>query len=320
MKNLDKIAEEVRNLARADVLKLMSNEQEAAKSFEDFAARPDDEIDFVARISGVPEHQFPVYRAMIRCEENEYFNKVSELSGILQSGDVILVTGKKFRSKALVAAQIPFYAKARASHVAMVHADFICIDANPGVGVKHHTIAEVLGDVEDNWRIIRFNSLTDENRDRMLIKCAYYLQQPYSIRPTNGAGAKFSYCSELVSKVYRDSKVRCIKVPQGILVNPCHFDRLADRGEVCQDITETVRPFVPFLQEYKEMMAMQAHALIAGLKLNRYRDKQRKDLLAGVQAQARAGDLSHESLVKVAQGIQQMEGKMNFRFWDSIAR
>lgn len=320
MKKLEEVAEEFRNLARADVFKLMANEEKAAKSFEEFAAKPDEEIDFVARISGVPEHQFPVYRAMIRRQENEYFSKIIEFSGILQSGDVILVTGKKFRSKALVAAQIPFYSKARASHVAMVHADFVCIDANPGVGVKHRTIAEVLSDVEDNWRVIRFNAVTEDDRDRMLTRCAYYLQQPYSIRPTNGAGIKFSYCSELVSKVYRDSKVRCIKIPQGILVNPCHFDKLADKGEVCQDITETVRPFLPFFQEYKEMMAIQAHTLIAGLKLNRYRDKQRKDLLAKVQAQARVGNLPHESLVKVAQGIQNMEEKMNFRFWDSINR
>ncbi len=318
--NLEEAAEEARNLARADVFKLMANEENAAKSFEQFAARPDEELDFMARISNIPEHQFPIYRALIRGEENEYFSKIVELSGVLQSGDVILVTGKKITSKALVAAQIPFYTKVRSSHVAMVHADFICIDANPKVGVKHRTIAEVLGDVEDSWRIIRFNAVNEENRDLMLARGAYYLQQPYSIRPTNGAASKFSYCSELVSKVYRESKVRCVKVPQGILINPCHFDKLADKGEACQDITETVRPFIPFFQEYKEMMAMQAHALIAGLKLNRYRDKQRKDLLAQMQAQARAGKLPHEALVKVARGIEGIEEKMNFRFWDSTPR
>ncbi|WP_145997241.1 hypothetical protein [Pseudomonas guariconensis] len=149
-------------------MKLMADEEKAKKAFQDFAAAPDEILDFVARMSGVPEHQFPVYRAMARGEENEYSTKIVELSQILQTGDVILVTGKKFKSKALVAAQIPFYGKARASHVAMVHANFVCIDANLGVGVKHHTIAEVLSDVEDNWRIIRFNVVTEEHRDRML--------------------------------------------------------------------------------------------------------------------------------------------------------
>ncbi|WBM48170.1 YiiX/YebB-like N1pC/P60 family cysteine hydrolase [Pseudomonas putida] len=320
MENFEELAEKARNLARADVLKLMANEEEAGKAFEEFAARSDDDLDFVARISGVPEHQFPIYRAMVRREENEYSSKLAELCQILQTGDVILVTGKKFRSKALVAAQTPFYTKARASHVAMVHADFVCIDANMGVGVKHHTIAEVLSDVEDNWRIIRFDAVTDEHRDRMLMRGAYYLQQPYSIRPINGAGTKFSYCSELVSKIYRDSRVRSIKVSKGVMVNPCHFDRLADKGEVCKDVTESVRPFVPFLREYKDMIAMQAHAMVAGLKLNRYRDKQRKDFLASAQAQARKGNMSHETLVKVAKEIQNMEEKMNFRFWDSIPR
>lgn len=320
MIHLEEAEEAVRNLARADVFKLMANEEEAAKSFEKLAARPDDEIDFMARMSNIPEHQYHVYRAMIRGEENEYFSKMAELDGVLRSGDVILVTGKKITSKALVAAQIPFYAKVRSSHVAMVHADFICIDANPGVGVKHRTIVEVLSEIEDSWRIIRFNAVTEENRDLMLARGAYYLQQPYSIRPTNGASSKFSYCSELVSKVYRESKVRCVKVPQGILINPCHFDKLADKGEACQDITETVRPFIPFFREYREMMAMQAHAMIAGLKLNRYRDKQRKDLLAAVQAQARAGKLPHETLVKVARCIESIEEKMNFRFWDSTPR
>ncbi|OYT76824.1 YiiX/YebB-like N1pC/P60 family cysteine hydrolase [Pseudomonas sp. PGPPP2] len=320
MKGLEELAEEVRNMARADVLKLMADEGKTAKAFEDLAAAPDESIDFVARMSGVPEHQFPVYRAMVRREENEYSSKIAELSVILQTGDVILVTGKKFKSKALVAAQTPFYSKARASHVAMVHANVVCIDANMGIGVKHHTIAEVLSNVEDNWRIIRFNTVTDEHRERMLLRSAYYLQQPYSIRPINGAGAKFSYCSELVNKIYRDSGVRSIKVSKGVMVNPCHFDRLADKGEVCQDITESVRPFAPFFREYKEMIAMQAHAMVAGLKLNRYRDKQRKELLAEAQAQAKAGNLPHETLVKLAQGIQNLESKMNFRFWDSIPR
>ncbi|POA81645.1 hypothetical protein C1882_24450 [Pseudomonas sp. FW305-E2] len=119
-----------------------------------------------------------MYRSMARGEEKEYSTKIVELSQILHTGDIILVAGKKFKSKALVAAQIPFYAKARASHVAMVPANLVCIDANLGVGVNHHTIAEVLNGVEDNWRIIRFNVVTEEHRDRMLIRGAYYLQQP----------------------------------------------------------------------------------------------------------------------------------------------
>lgn len=99
MKGLEVLAEEVRNIARADVLKLMADEGKAAKAFEDFAAAPDESIDFVARMSGVPEHQFPVYRAMVRREENEYSSKIAELSGILQTGDVILVTGKNLNPK-----------------------------------------------------------------------------------------------------------------------------------------------------------------------------------------------------------------------------
>lgn len=320
MKNLEAFMDIARNHARADVFKVMSNEKDAAKALDQLKALPDEQLDMMAALGGIADHQLPVYRAMIRGEENEYLSKMKEFDGVLQSGDVILVTGKKLRSKALVAAQFPFYTKARASHVAMVHADFICIDANPGVGVRNRTIAEVLDDVEDNWRIIRFNAVTVENRDSMLQKCAFYLQQPYNIKPKKGAGAKFSYCSELVSKVYQDAKVRCIKVPKGVLVNPCHFDRLADKGEVCQDITDTVRPFVPFLREYQAMLAMQAKLFISGLELNRFRDKERKDLLANLQGLARSGSLPHETLVKVASQIQAIEEKMNYRFWDSTPR
>lgn len=320
VKNLEELMDMARNQARADVFKVMSNEEEASKALDQFKSLPDEHLDSMGLISGIPEHQLPIYRAVIRGEDNEYLAQMKEFDGVLQSGDVILVTGKKFRSKALVAAQFPFYTKARASHVAMVHADFICIDAMPGEGVQNRTIAEVLDDVEDNWRIIRFNAVTEENRDRMLQQCAFYLQQPYSIKPKKGAGAKFSYCSELVSKIYQDCKVRCIKVPKGVLVNPCHFDRLADKGEACQDITETVRPFLPFLRDYKAMLAMQAKVFIGGLQLNRYRDKERKDLLASVQGLAKSGRLSHEALVAVANQIEAMEGNMNFRFWDSIPR
>ncbi|MFB8830292.1 hypothetical protein ACE0DR_15465 [Azotobacter sp. CWF10] len=62
------------------------------------------------------------------------------------------------------------------------------------------------------------------------------------------------------------------------------------------------------------MLAMQAKVFIGGLQLNRYRDKERKDLLASVQGLARSGSLPHETLVAVAHQIQAMEGKMNFRF------
>lgn len=323
MKNsLEDLVDMALNQGRASVFKVMSNEEKAAEALNQLKSLPDEQLDIGGLISGIPEHQLPIYRAMIRGEENEYFAKLKELDGVLQSGDVILVTGKKFESKALVAAQFPFYTKARASHVAMVHADFICIDANLGVGVKNRTIAEVLDldKIEDNWRIIRFNAVTEENRDRMLRQCAFYLQQPYNIKLKKGAGAKFSYCSELVSKIYQDCKVRCIKVPKGILVNPCHFDRLADKGEVCQDITETVRPFLPFLREYKAMLAMQAKVFIDGFQLNRYRDKERKNLLASVQSQAKSGGITHEKLVEVAKHIQAIEEKMNFRFWDSTPR
>lgn len=320
VKNLEELMDIARNQARADVFKVMSNEEEAAKALDHFKSLPDEHLDSMGLISGIPKHQLPVYRAMIRGEENEYFAQMKEFDGVLQSGDVILVTGKKFRSKALVAAQFPFYTKARASHVAMVHADFICIDAMPGEGVQNRTIAEVLDDIEDNWRIIRFNAVTEDNRDCMLQQCAFYLQQPYSIKPKKGAGAKFSYCSELVSKIYQDCKVRCIKAPKGVLVNPYHFDRLADKGEACQDITETVRPFLPFLMEYKAMLAMQAKLFIGGLQLNRYRDKERRDLLASMQSLAKSGRISHETLVAVANQIEAMERKMNFRFWDSTPR
>lgn len=320
MKNLEELMDMARNQARADVFKVMSTEEGATKALGQLKSLPDEHLDSMGLISGVPEHQLPVYRAMIRGEENEYLAQMKEFDGVLQSGDVILVTGKKLRSKALVAAQLPFYTRARASHVAMVHADFICIDAMPGEGVQNRTIAEVLDDVEDNWRIIRFNAVTEEHRDRMLRQCAFYLQQPYSIKPKKGAGAKFSYCSELVSKIYQDCKARPIKIPKGVLVNPCHFDRLADKGEACHDITETVRPFLPFLREYKAMLAMQAKLFIAGLQLNRYRDKERKNLLTSVQTSAKSGRLSHEALVAVANQIKTIEDNMNFRFWDSTPR
>lgn len=89
--NIQELEEEARNHAHAAVFKLMANEEEAARSLERFAARPDEQIDEAARFSGIPEHQFSVCRAIIRGEANEYFTKLSELSGTLQSGDVILV-------------------------------------------------------------------------------------------------------------------------------------------------------------------------------------------------------------------------------------
>lgn len=310
------LIEMVRNQARSDVLRAVVKEEEGNKLHEKIKNLPDEALDLMGAVSGIPEYELPVYRAMVKGEENEFRTKMSEFAGVLQTGDIILVTGAHWRSKALVAAQRPFYIRARASHVALVHADFVCIDSMPGTGVSNRSIAAVLNNVEDNWRIIRFNAVSNDHRDEMLTRCAYYLQQPYKIKPQKGAGKQFSYCSELARKVYQDCKVKGTKIPKGVLINPCHFDQIADKGEVCQDITETVRPFLGFLKEYEAMLNVTSGLFVKGLQLNRHRFKERTNFLKDIEGLASRGVMPKESMERMVNEIKLLEDKMNFKFWD----
>jgi hypothetical protein len=276
----------------------------------------DAKIDLMGKRSHVPDNQLAIFRSIVRGEENPFFEKLKEFEDELMTGDLILVTGKSASSKALVVSQKPFYLKAKSSHVAVVHADFICIDAMPDTGVSNRLISEVLSDVKDQWRIIRFKGLNDAHAEPLQKRCAHYIAQPYKITLKRKKGKNYSYCSELARKVYEDCEISATDIPAHIVVKPCDFDRIADSSEAWADVTEKVKPYIEFAIEYAPLLKVMSKLFIDGLKLNRVRYEERRQWMRMIDAAERKGKVRPEKLTELRKIVQEIEGSMSFTFWD----
>ncbi|MCZ8235021.1 MAG: YiiX/YebB-like N1pC/P60 family cysteine hydrolase [Inhella sp.] len=217
-----------RKAATAGILQAIGSPERSEQLLAQLRELPDSALDSMAALYGIPEEQHPIFRAHMRGQQNPFLDELGGVDGKLHIGDVILMTGSSARSKALVAAQKPFYLRARSSHVAIVHADFVCLDAIPGVGVSNRLIQEVLSDVDDDWRVIRFKGVSADHIDLLMRACAFYLAQPYKLRPRWRSGKESAYCSELARKIFLDCGITRSGIPVGPIVAPAHFDELAD--------------------------------------------------------------------------------------------
>lgn len=310
------IKEVARNAAAAEVFSVMASEEKSKKIIDQIRSMSDAQIDLIGKLSNVPDSQLPILRSLMRGEENLLVEKLRGFENELKTGDLILVTGKSASSKALVASQKPFYLNAKSSHVAVVHADFICVDAMPNPGVSNRLVSEVLTDVEDCWRVIRFEGLNDTHAEPLQRRCAHYIEQPYKITLKRKKGKAYSYCSELARKVFEDCEIADTGIPQHIVVKPCDFDRIADKKDGWIDITEKVRPYIEFSIEFAPLLKFVSKLFIDGLKLNRVRYEQRRMSLKMIEAAKQKGKLSPERAAEFATKIREIEESMHFTFWD----
>jgi len=306
------IRDTARNLAAADLFRNISTEEKAAKVAEELRNMPDAALRTMSRISGIPAHHTDLHLAMIRGQENELSRGLNALDGWFQPGDLILMTG----NLALANVQKALYKNARSSHVAIVHADFICIDAIPKVGASNRIIPDILADVDPGWRVIRHKSISPENSDGIMRACAYYLAQPYKILPSKKSAKKFAYCSELARKVYRGIGLAGTGIPDDRIIAPAHFDQLVDQHPNWLDVTDSLRPAVEFCQKYPEILRSTAKVFIDGLRLNRRRFEERTESIAKIQMLAKAGKISKEDAQEAVAQIREIERNMNHTFWD----
>lgn len=306
------IAEAARNMAAANLFSKISTEEKAAKLARELREMPDSTLQMMSKMSGIPPHQTHLHVAMMRGHDNEFTDGLDALREWFQPGDLILMTA----NQALAKSQKALYKDARSSHVAIVHADFICIDAIPKVGASNRVIPDVLADVDPEWRVIRHKAVRPDTIDNIMRACAFYLAQPYKILPSKKSAKKFAYCSELARKIYRDVGIKGTGIPDNSIIAPAHFDQLADHHTNWVDVTESLRPAVEFCKKYPEILRATAKIFIDGLKLNRTRFKERTALLASIQTAVKAGKMSKEEAQAAVAHIRKIERSMNHTFWD----
>jgi hypothetical protein len=314
---MDQIQQLARDMSLSNILQTMGSPERSEELLTSIRSLPNDALNAMAALDGVPKDQYPIFRAHIRGEPNPFLEEISAVDGKLRTGDVILMTGTAPRSKHLVTAQKPFYLNAKSSHVALVHADFICIDAIPGTGVSNRLIHEVLADVEDDWRVIRFMGAEEGHADIILRACSYYLAQPYKIKPSWRSGKDFAYCSELARKVYRDCGLTSTGINASPIVAPAHFDKLADRLTQWQDVTSDARAYVDVCRRYPAMLNIVAKMFIRGLELNRSRFEDRKNLLKKAQLAMSKKLLTKEQYIAIVKEVKKIEESLHHHFWDT---
>ena len=310
----------IRSAALSDVLMKMNSEEESQKMLAAARALPDEILDAEAKKAGVPEDQLPLHRAMIRGEANAFIDEFTSVAGLFKPGDIILMTNPA-SMKLVKGQQKLFYKQTRSSHVALIHADFVCIDSMPGAGVTNRIVSRLLRPAGDDWRVIRCNQLTDTAA--IMQACAYYLAQPYRVLPSKFSAKSYSYCSELARKVYARCGIVDIGIPNDYVIAPAHFDMLADDvigSTHWQDVTESVRPAVIFCGKYEGLVDVSVRLFIDGLQLNRKRYMQRTKALKEMQQLVRFGKLSNEKATEVRKSLQALEDKMNHKFWDVPSR
>jgi hypothetical protein len=308
----ESIQDVARNMASAELFGKISTKDGAAKLAQEIRDMPESTLKMMAIISGIPAHQIDLHVAMMRGQDNEFSEGLNALDGWFQSGDLILTTG----NQELARVQKALYKDARSSHVAIVHADFICIDAIPKIGASNRIVPDVLDKVKPGWRVIRHNAVGPERTDDVMRACAFYLAQPYKILPSKKSARKFAYCSELARKVYRDIGVERTGILDTSIIAPAHFDKLADQHPNWVDVTESLRPAVEFCQKYPEILRSTAKMFIDGLKLNRSRFEERTAQLANLQTLVKAGKISKEAARPEVARIREIERSMHHTFWD----
>ena len=310
------IKEVARNSAAAKLFSVMESEEKSKEAIDGIRSMSDTELDLMGKLSQVPDSQLSIFRSLIRGEENPFIEKLEEFEDELKTGDLLLVTGKSPSSKVLVASQKLFYPNAKSSHVAMVHADFICVDAMPSLGVSNRLVSEVLADVEKHWRVIRFEGLNDTHAEPLQQRCAHYIAQPFKITMKRKRGKDYSYCSELARKVFEDCEIANTGIPLHGLVKPCDFDKIADSKKDWIDVTEKVKPYIDFCIEFAPLLKVVSKSFIDGFKLNRARYEQRRELLKMIDAAEGKGKMRPEKAAELTAKIRKIEDSMHFTFWD----
>ncbi len=315
MKNLQDI---IKKEDMASVYRMMSFDDGPKRAQDMFVNWSDSDLNMMASsLHGISEEHKPIFRSLIRGEGEQFKQLFSAFKNQLEIGDLILMTGVSRKSKILVNSQKPIYANARSSHIAIVQTDVICIDAIPKRGVANSLISEILSNVENDWRVIRFNQMNDAHRKDMPKMCAFYLQQPYKILPSKKPAKKFSYCSELARKVYYDSKVQNCRIPKNSIIKPCDFDRIADHNNDWSDVTIAVKPFIDFCKEYEDILKVVSKPLIDGLRLNQSRFEDRRKWKRDIKSAEKKKHISTEKASELITQIRENEKKLHSIFWDS---
>ena len=154
----------------------------------------------------------------------------------IQAGDILIVKGKSNVSKVLSISQKFFYPANTSSHILISVSDGFYIHATSEHGVHFISIKELLPQIEQNYKIIRFKDINEIQYEELSKKVMFYMGQVYNksfFFEKTGA----SFCSELAAKIYKLAGIPIFNEKPPHLVIPANFEKEANLNEDWIDIT-----------------------------------------------------------------------------------
>jgi uncharacterized coiled-coil DUF342 family protein len=116
-------------------------------------------------------------------------------------------------------------------------------------------------------------------------------------------------------EVYLDSQIQGTNIPDSSIISPSYFDRLADENKEWEDITEKVRPYINFCQEYSPICKIISKLYISGLQLNYQRANEQKKAIDIINQMLLDGKISKTEADEKIRNIRNTQAKMNHKFW-----
>ena len=299
------------------ILRLAGTEQgrnSANKMFKDLKS---EHFDLMAAFAGIPPELKDLYKSIMAGNLDPLHKLTEELPDWFRSGDIIMMAGNSISSKILLETQKRYYKETRSSHIALIQADFIAVDAMPKLGVTTRLISDILNDAKDDWRIIRLRNLNSQNYEAIQKASTYYFLQPYLIFPGKKPSKKSSYCSELARKIYEHSGINKTGIPKSLIIKPCDFDKLADRSKNWEDVTNQLRPAVEMVRNISPVLSRFNMQYTNGLHLNKDRFEDRKNQRIKIRKLQKQGEIPESMANKYITLLKDADKKMNNTFWDS---
>ena len=100
-----------------------------------------------------------------------------------------------------------------------------------------------------------------------------------------------------------------------MIIKPCDFDKLADTSSSWEDITESVKDYIDFCEDFESIIRSISKLQIDGLKLNQSRYEERRKYLQIAHQAYKKGAITQEKLGEVKRTVRQIEDQLNFKFW-----
>lgn len=233
-----------------------------------------------------------------------------------RAGDVLLVRGNTITSHALAKSQILLYPKARSSHVLLGLGDGTFIHATGDGGVHLVFLLDELAQVQDDWRVVRLASLTQEQREAIQVAGLHFLRQGYNKKFFGPEQEDSSFCSELVAKAFRKAHVEIFGGKRVGKVTPASFDRAADSDEgEWLDVSDNYRDQLPNFTA-SERLHRFAYTVIEQTLARRHVTSKMRDTAMNMMVELAPEESRAKKQALMDELRQHLRDNRSLSFWD----